>query len=77
MTEFRVVDLETGAEVIVPGRSPEGVALDALGLRLVRSGSPQDLRAKIYFQSAPGQPVTMVRLYTLVADRHETSEAYK
>ena len=72
MTEYRVIDLQT--ETIDPepqtvsASSPEKAAELALGLELVRSGSKQDLRARVYFQN-PDQPVSMVRLYTKAADR--------
>jgi hypothetical protein len=71
-TEYRVIDLQT--ETIDPepktvkAGSPEKAAELALGLELVRSGSKQDLHARVYCQH-PGQPLTMVRLYTKVADR--------
>jgi hypothetical protein len=72
--EFRVIDLHT--ETIDPtpktvkAASPEKAAELALGLELVRSGSKSDLRARVYCQM-PGQPLTMVRLYSKVADREQ------
>lgn len=72
MSEFRVIDLQT--EIICPdlkivvARSPEHAALVALGLQLVRSGSKNNLRARVYYQH-PGHPVNMVRLYSKVAGR--------
>lgn len=74
MIEFRVIDLQT--ETIDPNpkavvaQSPERAAEMALGLSLVRSGARRDLRARVYCQH-PGQPVSMVRLYTKVADRSD------
>ena len=74
MTEYRVIDLQT--ETIDPeprtveAQSPEKAAELVLGLELVRSGSRRDLRARVYFQH-PGRPLTMVRLYTKVADRED------
>lgn len=71
-TEYRIIDLRT--EVTDPepktvkAHSPEKAAELALGLELVRSGSKRDLRARVYFQ-IPGQPMSMVRLYSKVADR--------
>jgi len=73
-TEYRVVDLETGGidpePKTVRASSPEKAAEMALGLELVRSGAKRDLRARVYCQEA-GQPLTMVRLYTKVADRDQ------
>ena len=72
MMEYRVIDLQT--EVIDPSpktvqaKSPEHAAELVLGLELVRSGAKQDLRARVYCQH-PGQPVSMVRLYTKVSNR--------
>lgn len=66
-TEYRVIDLQT--ETIDPqpktvkAVSREKAAELALGLELVRSGAKRDLRARVYCQQ-PGQPLTMVRLYT-------------
>ena len=73
MMEYRVIDLQT--EVIDPepktvsSSSPEKAAELVLGLDLVRSGAKRDLRARVYYQH-PGQPVTMVRLYSKAADRY-------
>lgn len=72
-THFRVVELVDeaglGREALVQrARSPEDAAKLALGEVLVRSGRRQDLRAKVYFQY-PDQPMSMVRLYRLQADR--------
>ena len=70
--EYRIIDLHT--ETIDPepktvqSTSPEKAAEMVLGLELVRRGAKKDLRARVYYQHA-GQPVTMVRLYTKVADR--------
>jgi len=72
MIEYRVIDLQT--ETIdrepksVKTASPERAAEQVLGLQLVRSGSPRDLRARVYCQH-PGQPVSMVRLYAKAAKR--------
>jgi hypothetical protein len=68
---FRVVDLRTdnpdAVDIIIEGvRSPEEAAQQALGLRVVRSGSKKDLVARVYWQQV-GQPLTMVRLYRLAA----------
>jgi hypothetical protein len=70
---YRVVDLRTKVieadEVLVEGvASPEAAAEKALGMRLVRSGAKKDLVARVYWQPL-GQPVSMVRLYSMAADR--------
>ncbi|MDB5473983.1 MAG: hypothetical protein JWP99_1286 [Devosia sp.] len=70
---YRVVNLRvdpsTAAEFIIEGaRTPEDAAREALGLRLIRSGSKRDLAARVYWQHV-GQPLNMVRLYTKVTDR--------
>jgi hypothetical protein len=43
--------------------APIKAVMDALGVEAVRSGSKRDLRARVYFQH-PGQPLSMVRLYS-------------
>ncbi|HEY0031871.1 MAG TPA: hypothetical protein VGB81_01250 [Devosia sp.] len=70
---YRVVDLrpepKNPEDVIIEGaRTPEDAAREALGLRLIRSGSKRDLAARVYWQHV-GQPMNMVRLYTKVVDR--------
>lgn len=70
---YRVVDLRidpsNGGDVIIEGaRTPEDAAREALGLKLIRSGSKRDLAARVYWQHS-GQPLNMVRLYTKVTDR--------
>jgi hypothetical protein len=70
---YRVVDLRDDAklagDIIIEGaRTPEDAAREALGLRLIRSGSKRDLAARVYWQHS-GQPLNMVRLYTKVTDR--------
>lgn len=66
MLEYRVIDLDT--ETIDPeprtvsASSPERAAEQVLGEKLVRGGSKQDLRARVYFRHA-GQSISMVRLY--------------
>lgn len=78
MTEFRIIDLQTEtidpAPRTVVAPSPERAAELALGLSLVRSGAKQDLRARVYSQH-PGQPMSMVRLYTKVANRRPGESA--
>ena len=73
MTEFRIIDLKKDAvdsePHVISARSAEHAALLALGVQLVRSGSQHDLRARVYFQGAIDQPVTMVRLYGKASDR--------
>ncbi|MDB5615410.1 MAG: hypothetical protein JWQ22_3063 [Devosia sp.] len=67
-TEFRVIDLGSGAEgkeETILSRSPEEAARRMLGEAVVRSGARRDLRAKVYWQY-PGQPLSMVRLYSKV-----------
>ena len=63
---YRVIDLSSTAvnpaERVVQSTSPERAVMETLGVEVVRSGSKQDLRARVYFQH-PGQPVSMVRLY--------------
>ncbi len=70
--QYRVVDLARSTidpdEVIVQASSPERAVLEALGVEVVRSGSKRDLRARVYFQH-PGQPLTMVRLYSKLDNR--------
>lgn len=71
MAQFRIIDLQTETidpypkTVVAP--SPERAVEIALGLSLVRSGAKHNFRARVYSQH-PGQPVSMVRLYTKVAD---------
>jgi hypothetical protein len=64
---YRVIDLASPApeppEHLVSANSPEDAAEKVLGIRLFRSGSKQDLRARVYFQR-PGMPISMVRLYS-------------
>ena len=66
MIEFRVVDLQSQTIEPVPqlikASTPEAAARQALGVELVRSGRPSNVRARVYFQQ-PDQPMTMVRLY--------------
>ena len=66
MPEFRVVDLKTKEMVpqskVVRARTPEAAARQVLGVRLVRSGQPKRIRARVYFQEE-GKATTMVRLY--------------
>jgi hypothetical protein len=70
---FRVLDCAVPegvlGEHLCTATTPEGAALAALGVALVRSGRMEDLRAKVYFQAGHGTP-TMVRLYTQAAGRH-------
>ena len=70
---YRVVDLRvdsnTPGDVIIEGaRTPEDAAREALGLKLIRSGSKRDLAARVYWQHS-GQPLNMERRYTKVTDR--------
>lgn len=64
---YRVLDCAVPpgvlGEHVCTATMPEGAALTALGVRLVRAGRTDRLRAKVYFQSGHGTP-TMVRLYT-------------
>jgi hypothetical protein len=66
---YRVIDLSSPSidpdEHIVRSTSPERAVMEALGIEVVRSGPKHDLRARVYFQY-PGQPLTMVRLYSKV-----------
>ena len=68
-TEYRVIDLSSPTidpdEHVVQSTSPERAVMEALGIEVVRSGPKHDLRARVYFQH-PGQPVSMVRLYSKV-----------
>ena len=72
MIEYLVVDLLTDtlnlARKSVNANSPERAAELVLVFHLVRSGAIADLRARVYSQR-PGQALSMVRLYTKVADR--------
>lgn len=71
-TSYRIVDLrstEDNAEHIVNGaKSPELAARDALGIELVRSGSPKQLAAKVYWKVPGEEPINVVRLYNKVND---------
>lgn len=71
-TSYRIVDLrstEDSAEHIVTGaKSPEMAARDALGIELVRSGSPKLLAAKVYWKVSGDEPINVVRLYNKVDD---------
>lgn len=62
MTEFRIIDLQTEtidpAPKTVVATSPERAAELALGVKLVRSGAKQNLRARVYSQH-PGEPLNM------------------
>ena len=64
--EYRVIDLQTEVRdpdpPTVTAHTPEKAAELALGVELVRSGRPSNVRARVYFQQ-PDQPMTMVRLY--------------
>lgn len=71
MPQFRIVDLRNGsdrAEYVVIDERPENAAALALGLKLVRAGSPSRLICKAYWQS--GDDTNMVRLYQALQDRH-------
>lgn len=72
MVEYRIIDLQVEAinpdEIVVCASSPERAVREALGIEVVRSGSRRDLRARVYFQH-PGQPLSMVRLYTKAQPR--------
>lgn len=80
--EYRVIDLASPAidptERVVRSTSPERAVMETLGIAVVRSGSKRDLRARVYFQH-PGQPLTMVRLYSKVdqASRNDASDTQK
>lgn len=71
VNQFRVIDLQVETidphEVVVQATAPDQAASLALGVDLVRSGSKQALRARVYFKNA-GQPLTMVRLYAKSRD---------
>ena len=67
---FRVVDTQRTPAIpdaYVSAHNPEAAARQVLGLNLVRSGPPRNLRARVYFQEE-NQPVTMVRLYIRSTD---------
>ena len=70
--EYRIIDLQTEVRdpdpPTVTAHTPEKAAELALGVELVRSGNPQNLRSRVYYQH-PGQPMNMVGLYTKTADR--------
>lgn len=69
MAKYRIIDVTIDRpEVFVEAKSPEAAALTALGIELVRSGSRQALRARVYWQNNAGDPMNMVRLYGKVAD---------
>lgn len=64
---FHVVDLRAdliASAVEVQGAtSPEDAARKVLGIEVFRSGSRQDLVARVYWQGMTG-PKNMVRLYS-------------
>lgn len=68
-TDYRVIDLR-GAEGrehrVASGKAPERAASEALGLDLVRSGSPRELTAKVYWRNVADEPINVVRLYVRV-----------
>lgn len=69
MPTFRIIDLRSDspeAEHVVSDTSPESAAGAALGLALVRAGSPSRLVCKVYWQSA--NDTNMVRLYQALSD---------
>jgi hypothetical protein len=65
---FRVVDVRTKAERTLQAPSPESAAREVLSQDVVRSGSPRDLVARVYWQDGDN-PMNMVRLYQRVEDR--------
>lgn len=68
MPSYRVINTSTKAECTVQARSPEIAAQEALGRRVVRSGAPRDLLAKVYWKREE-DPTSMVRLYSPIAER--------
>ncbi len=65
MAEFRVIDLRTktvAPEALVQAQSPEGAAESALGVKAVRSGKPQHLICRVYWET--NGTTNMVRLYS-------------
>jgi hypothetical protein len=52
-------------QVTVIATSPEAAAEQALGLRLVRTGSVTDVRAKVTFDGLDGRPKTILLYRTL------------
>ncbi len=65
MTEFEIVDLRTsahGEKKVLAGHTPAVVATAVLGEPVIRSGTPQNLIAKVYFRSTDGER-NMVRFY--------------
>lgn len=64
---FKVVDLgNENAEHLVSAQTPEEAAQSAIGVPLTRSGTAKNLRAKVYWQTSPQQPLLVVRLYERV-----------
>ena len=77
MLEFLVIDLQTenidSKPKTVFANSAERAAELALGLSLVRSGSKNNLRARVY-STRQGQHMIMVRLYIKIADSPSASQ---
>jgi hypothetical protein len=65
---FRVVNLSTLDETEIKAVTPELAGQAALGEKLVRSGRPGDLRAKVYWHNST-LALTMCRLYALAERR--------
>lgn len=64
---FRVVDLRAGTirpEVEIQADSPEEAAAIALGVRVFRGGSRENLVCRVYWESRGN--LNMVRLYSAV-----------
>lgn len=76
MPTFRIVDLrqdDPKSEILVDARIPEHAAERALGMKLGRSGRPQNLVCRVYW--ADDKDTNMVRLYQKVSDRTPARKA--
>lgn len=68
MAKFRVIDLQSQKiqpEQTVEAKSPEHASEVALGVRGVRSGKPENLICRVYWQE--NGKTNMVRLYSASA----------
>lgn len=68
MTEFEVIDLRPGAVAgaqTIRGHTPGPIVAELLGEPVIRSGTPKNLVAKVYFRSSDGNR-NMVRFYRTV-----------
>jgi len=68
-TTYEVLDIRpssSGERQSISAKTPEAAASSLLGMELVRSGSPRELTAKVYWQKASDTAKNVVRLYQKV-----------